>query len=87
MKKRCLAGLVLVGSLLLPAAASADCLSVELRIWTTGSSTPSRPIGQKRCVTGTPWNESIIKSNDVWVTGLPNGTPNGAGVTVWLPLP
>jgi hypothetical protein len=79
--------MVLVGSLGASARAG-DCVSVELRVWTSGNPNPSYPAGPKHCVTpDTPWNESLGPHVDPKVGVVPSGYPNGAGVTVWIPAP
>lgn len=67
--------------------AQADCLSVEVRIWTSGNPTPSRPLGEKYCVTSTPWNEGFRYNENQQVGVVPTGYPNGYGLTVWVPAP
>jgi hypothetical protein len=69
--------------------ARADCLSVEVRVWTSGSSTPTYPagLGPKKCVVPTPFPVGVEYGRDTKDTSVPPGDPNGIGFTVWLPVP
>lgn len=81
--------LVAVSTLVIaiPQAARSDCLSAEVRVWTSGEDTPSYPIGEKHCVLHTPWNVSVHEGDDYTEGLVPPGYPNGVGVEVWVPAP
>jgi hypothetical protein len=79
-----LLGVALVGA---GGTARANCLSVEVRLWRYGSSTPTYLVGPKKCVVPTSWTGGIDYTEDDRVGPVPQGTPNGAGFTVWVPLP
>jgi hypothetical protein len=80
-----LAALAVVG----PAApaAHADCVSAEAYYYKSGSTTRRYVVGPKKCVAPTPFGELLYVSSERGVNGLPPGTPNGAGVGVWLTSP
>lgn len=90
MRKRLAGGVLLVAAVVMVGggAAQADCLSVEARVWKYGQPNPYRPLGQKYCVLPTPWAVQVDHWEDEWVVGsLPPGTPNGVGISVWVPGP
>lgn len=68
-------------------AARAACVSAEVRVWRSGSSTPTYVGGQKQCVAPTPWNAWMEFGFNYRDDHVPYGYPNGVGATVWIPGP
>jgi hypothetical protein len=69
--------------------ASAECLAVEVRVWTEGSSTPSYPagLGPKKCLLATGWGPVVVGGDQRQQGVVPTGYPDGAGLTLWVPVP